>query len=142
MTPRANRRNSGSRRVVKKAQPTILVVEDNWDTRELYASYFAAKRFRVLTAPDGASGLIAARSEQPDVIVMDLAIPHVDGWEATRRLKHDPETADIPIIACTAHVLGASCERAVEAGCNAFLTKPCLPSDLHREVKRVLRRAA
>ena len=118
----------------------MLVVEDHWDQREMYASYFAAKGFRALTAPDGPSALLAAQTEQPDVIVMDLAIPHIDGWEATRRLKQDPTTAAIPIVVCTAHVLGSSCERAVDAGCNAFVTKPCLPADLHAEVIRVLAR--
>src|SRR5687767_357141 len=105
---------------VKPTSLTVLVVEDHWDQREMYASYFAAKGFRALTATDGPSALIAAQAEQPDVIIMDLAIPHIDGWEATRRLKQDPATAHIPIVVCTAHVLGASCERAVDAGCNAF----------------------
>ena len=69
---------------------------------------------------------------------MDLSLPHMDGWEAIRRLKRDPVTTGIPIIACTAHVLGKSCERAVDAGCNAYLTKPCLPARLLAEVQRVL----
>jgi CheY-like chemotaxis protein len=106
----------------------------------MYAEFFAHKGFRALTAVDGPSALIAAREEQPDVIVMDLSLPHIDGWEAMRRLKADSSTAAIPIVACTAHVMGGSCERAVDAGCNAFLTKPCLPVDLFREVKRVLAR--
>jgi two-component system, cell cycle response regulator DivK len=116
-----------------------LIVEDHRDQREMYASYFAAKGFRAFTAVDGPSALIAARAELPDVIVMDLSLPHITGWEATRRLKDDPRTAAIPIIACTAHVLGNSCERAVDAGCSAFLTKPCLPIELFAEVKRILR---
>lgn len=127
-------RNQGARR----ARSTVLIVEDHRDQREMYATYFAAKGFRALTATDGPSAIIAARTEQPDVIVMDLSLPHIDGWEATRRLKRDPATADIPIIACTAHVLGGSCERAVDAGCSAYLTKPCLPAHLFAEVKRVL----
>lgn len=108
----------------------------------MYASYFAARGFRALTATDGPSALIAARAERPDVIVMDLSLPHIDGWEATRLLKRDPQTANIPIIACTAHVLGSACERAVDAGCNAYVTKPCLPRELFVEVERVLQRAA
>jgi CheY-like chemotaxis protein len=124
---------------------SILIVEDHRDQREMYASYFEAKGFRTLTATDGPSGLLAARTEHPDVIVMDLSLPHIDGWEATRRLKQDPDTADIPVIACTAHVLGGSCERAVDAGCNAYVTKPILPRHLFTEVTRILgrgRRAA
>jgi CheY-like chemotaxis protein len=136
--------SKGLRRGQRKTPLTILIVEDHRDQREMYASYFAAKGFRAVTAIDGPSGIIAARSQQPDVIVMDLSLPHISGWEATRRLKGDPRTAEIPIIACTAHVLGSSCERAVDAGCDAYLTKPCLPGDLFAEVNRVLgrRRAA
>src|SRR5437868_7012586 len=103
---------------------SILIVEDHRDQREMYASYFTARGFRTLTAADGARAIIAARAEQPDVIVMDLSLPHISGWEAMRRLKDDPATAHIPIIACTAHVLASSCERAVDAGCSAYLTKP------------------
>ena len=122
----------------------MLIVEDHRDQREMYASFFTAKGFRVFTATDGRTGLLAARAEMPDVIVMDLSLPHMDGWEATRRLKRDPATQHIPVVACTAHVLGRSCERAVDAGCNAYLTKPCLPVDLFTEVQRLLdrRRAA
>jgi len=130
------------KRRVKPAPMSILIVEDHRDQREMYASYFAAKGFRTLTATDGPSGLLAARTEQPDVIVMDLSLPHIDGWEATRRLKDDPETAHIPIIACTAHVLGASCERAVDAGCDGYVTKPILPRQLFTEVQRVLGKRA
>ena len=108
----------------------------------MYASYFVAMGFRTLTAADGPSAIIAARAEKPDVIVMDLSLPHINGWEATRRLKQDPTTAAIPIIACTAHVLGNSCERAVDAGCSGYLAKPCLPMHLFDEVQRVLARRA
>ena len=108
----------------------------------MYASFFTAKGFRTFTATDGPSAIISARMDRPDVIVMDLSLPHMDGWEAIRRLKANPETADIPIIACTAHVLGNSCERAVDAGCNAYLDKPCLPVRLFTEVKRMLAKRA
>ena len=108
----------------------------------MYAMFFTAKGFRVHTASDGPTALLAARTEQPDVIVMDLSLPHIDGWEVTRRLKNDPRTRHIPVVACTAHVLGRSCERAVDAGCNGYLTKPCLPVELFAEVRRVLGRRA
>ena len=108
----------------------------------MYASYFAAKRFTVLTASDGPMALELAHAHRPDVIVMDLSIPHLDGWETTARLRADPETAHIPIIACSANVLFGAAERALVAGCTSFVPKPCLPADLLREVRRVLVRAA
>jgi two-component system, cell cycle response regulator DivK len=121
---------------------TILIIEDQADQREMYASYFAAKGFRVLTARDGLSALRLAFERRPDVIVTDLSIPHLDGWETTRRLKNDPRTAAIPIIACSGRVLGGAAERALVAGCVAYVAKPCLPRDLFAEVLRVLARAA
>jgi len=108
----------------------------------MYAAYFEAKRFHVLTAADGLRALQVARSEVPDVIVMDLSIPHLDGWETTTRLQNDPLTAHIPVIACSAHVMGGAAERALVAGCAAYVGKPCLPEDLLSEVRRILARAA
>ena len=121
---------------------TILIVEDVRDQREMYAAYFAAKRFTVLTARDGLSAIQVARARRPDVIVTDLSIPHLDGWETARRLTTDPATAHIPIIACSAHVLGGAAERALVAGCVAYVGKPCLPQDLLATVLRVLDQAA
>src|SRR5204862_1595884 len=88
-----------------RRSPVILIVEDNRDQRDMYAAYFAAKRFTVLTATDGREALQIAHADAPDVIVTDLSMPHLDGWEATRRLKEDPLTAGIPVIACSARVL-------------------------------------
>ena len=132
------RRAAGSR---KRAR-TILIIEDQTDQREMYASYFAVKGFLVLTARDGPNGLALARTHRPDVIVTDLSIPHIDGWETTRRLKDDPRTAGIPVIACSAHVFGRAAERALVAGCISYMAKPCLPEELLSEVLRVLKRAA
>jgi CheY-like chemotaxis protein len=120
----------------------ILIVEDNRDQREMYAAYFAAKHFTVLTAIDGREAIQMAHTDAPDIIVTDLSMPHLDGWEATRRLKDDPLTAGIPVIACSARVLEGAAERALVAGCDAYLSKPCLPRDLHGEVLRVLKKAA
>lgn len=139
---RADAAPSSRRTGERRKQKSVLIVEDHRDQREMYAMFFTAKGFRVITASDGPTGLLAALSERPDVIVMDLSLPHVDGWEATRRLKRDPRTSHIPIVACTAHVLGRSCERAVDAGCSAYLTKPCLPVELFAEVRRVLEQRA
>jgi two-component system cell cycle response regulator DivK len=121
---------------------SILVVDDLPDQRELYATYFAAKGFTTSTAANGREALGQARRDLPDVIVMDLAMPHLDGWQLAEELKRDPLTRHIPIIACSAQVLGGAPERALVAGCNAYVAKPCLPQDLMSEVLRVLRKAA
>ena len=106
----------------------------------MYAAYFRAHGFRTLTVGDGRTAISVALTERPSVIVMDLSLPHVDGWEATRRLKHHPWTSDIPIVACSAHVLAGAAEHALEAGCDVFLAKPCLPARLLDEVRAILRR--
>jgi len=89
---------------------------------------------------DGAAAIEIARREHPDVIVMDLALPGMDGWEASRRLKADPGTADIPIIALTAFAMRGDEERAREAGCDAYLSKPCRPQAIRDAVQRFLER--
>jgi CheY-like chemotaxis protein len=124
------------------AGPLILIVEDNLDLRELYSMYFTSQGFRVETASDGHSALAHAMERRPDLIVTDLSMPHLGGWEMTRRLKNDPRTAHIPVIACTGHPLGASPERALDAGCDAYVLKPCLPQDLLREARRLLARSS
>jgi two-component system cell cycle response regulator DivK len=120
--------------------PLILLVEDDPDERGMYAAYFKSQGFQVATAADGDQALRRAHKLLPSVIVMDLALPHVDGWEAARQLKRDPQTARIPIIACTAHVLRGAVEDAIVAGCDAYVTKPCLPEHLLVEIKRFLPR--
>jgi len=118
--------------------PLVLVVDDNGDLRDLYATYFLAAGFRVDTASDGISGLAHARLDAPDLIVADLSMPHLDGWEMARRLKDDQRTMRIPIIAVTGRAFGGSAERALDAGCDAYVVKPCLPEDLLREARRLL----
>ncbi len=118
-------------------RPLVLIVEDNHDLRELYSMYFTSQGFCVEAASDGQSALASARQRRPDLIVTDLSMPHLGGWEMTRRLKHEPRTAHIPVIACTGHLL-ASAESALEAGCDAYVFKPCLPEDLVREARRLL----
>jgi len=119
----------------------ILIVEDNGDLRELYSKYFTLHGFRVQTASDGQVALAHAVDSRPDLIVTDLSMPHLSGWEMTRRLKHDPRTAHIPVIACTGGTLTTSAERALEAGCDAYVVKPCLPQDLLQEAHRLLERS-
>jgi two-component system, cell cycle response regulator DivK len=101
----------------------ILVIEDSRDNREITSMILRSAGHTVFSAADGASGLAAAIS-RPDLILMDLALPRVDGWEATRRLKANPMTRDIPVIAFTAHLMKEDIERARDAGCVAVIGKP------------------
>lgn len=102
----------------------ILVVEDTHDNREVAELILRDAGYTVQSAADGESGITAASAERPDLILMDLSLPWVDGWEATRRLKANPDTCDIPVIAFTAHVLEGDTERARAAGCAAVIAKP------------------
>jgi two-component system, cell cycle response regulator DivK len=119
-------------------QPLVLVVDDNRDERDMYAKYLRARGFRVATGADGEQALILAHQSRPAAIVMDLSMPHVDGCEATRRLKRDPLTRDIAVIACTGRVADGAAESALDAGVDAFVTKPCVPRDLLSVVRSVL----
>lgn len=105
-------------------QSRILLVEDVEDNREIMRQLAAIMKVVLLEAADGADGLRMAKQELPDLILMDLSLPLMDGWEATRRLKADPETAHIPVIALTAHALDVDRERAFEAGVDGYVTKP------------------
>ena len=116
----------------------ILVVDDYQDAREMYAEYLQYSGFRVAEARNGNEAVAQARSLKPDLILMDLSLPGMDGWEATRVLKADEETRHIPIVALTGHALAGASEGARKAGCDSFVTKPCLPDDLVVEVKRML----
>jgi len=111
-------------------RPLVLLVEDYDDARDMYRDYLEFSGFRVETARDGREALDKARSLTPDVILMDLSLPGIDGWEATRILKSSPETSHLRIIALSAHALGPEGERARAAGCDSFIAKPCLPVDL------------
>ena len=118
--------------------PLILVVDDYQDAREMYAEYLQYSGFRVAEARNGNEAVAQARSLKPDLILMDLSLPGMDGWEATRVLKADDETRHIPIVALTGHALAGASEGARKAGCDSFVTKPCLPDDLVVEVRRML----
>lgn len=119
-------------------RPLALFVDDDADTREMYGTYLRTGGFRVVTATSGLEAIESAEREQPDVIVMDLMMSRLDGWEAMRRLKGGWRTRRIPIIACTGYVIGSPAERALDAGCDGYVTKPCLPAVLLAEVRRVL----
>jgi two-component system cell cycle response regulator DivK len=118
--------------------PLILVVDDYQDAREMYAEYLQFSGFRVAEARNGNEALQQAFALKPDLILMDLSLPGMDGWEATRRLKADSSTQHIPIVALTGHALAGASEGARRAGCDSFVTKPCLPDDLVVEVRRML----
>jgi CheY-like chemotaxis protein len=118
--------------------PLILVVDDYQDAREMYAEYLQFSGFRVAEARNGNEAVAQAFALKPDLILMDLSLPGMDGWEATRRLKADDATRHIPIVALTGHALAGASEGAKKAGCDSFVTKPCLPDDLVVEVRRML----
>ena len=121
----------------------VLVVDDYEDNRQMYAELLAYAGYRVTEAKDGAEAIATARQVLPDLIVMDLSLPVVDGWEATRRLKHDDRTRHIPVLALSGHApegLVGHSEGAHEAGCDAFLAKPCSPEALLQRVEELLTR--
>jgi CheY-like chemotaxis protein len=127
---------------VRGAHRLVLIVDDTADTREMYSQYLTSRGFTVLTARDGAFGVDMALRRRPDVIVMDLAMPNVDGITATQRLKREIETRRTPILILTGYPMQAIERGALEAGADVFLTKPCLPEDLEQHVQRLLDRAA
>ncbi len=116
----------------------ILIVEDNPDNQTIYRTILEHYGYQVSTASNGEDGVRMAREGSPDLILMDISIPIIDGWEATQVLKHDPETSRIPIIALTAHALASDREKAMEVGCDGYLAKPCEPRAVVAEVQRFL----
>lgn len=119
-------------------RPRVLLVDDYPDAREMYTEYLTFSGFDVVEASNGAEALQRAIETAPDIILMDLSLPVMDGWEATRRLKADQKTAAIPVVALTGHALAGMSEGAKRAGCDAFVTKPCLPEDLVKEIHNIL----
>jgi len=125
----------------KTERPRVLVVDDYPDVREMYSEYLEFSGFDVIQAVNGIEALQRAVDAAPDIILMDLSLPVMDGWEATRRLKEDARTNRIPVVALTGHALEGISEGAAKAGCDAFVTKPCLPEDLVKEIRKILDRA-
>jgi CheY-like chemotaxis protein len=121
---------------------TVLLVEDNEDNRFIYATALRYTGYEVIEAVSGRQGIEQARTHRPDLILMDISIPDVDGWEATIVLKADPLTRAIPIIAVTAHVLPGDERRSLDAGCDGYLAKPVAPATLIAEVDRRLGRTS
>jgi|SRR5688572_10101518 CheY-like chemotaxis protein len=122
----------------ERQRPLILLVEDQAELRRLYAQELVMSGFDVIEAGNGADAISSTSSHSPDVVLMDLSIPVIDGWEATRRLKGDQRTAHIPVVALTAHDGAGELRKATEAGCDWFVPKPCPPHALIVEVRRVL----
>ncbi len=120
------------------APPLILVVDDFPDNRQMYAEFLSFSGLRVAEAANGHQAIEKATELLPDLIVMDLSLPGMDGWEATRRLKNDPRTKNIIVMALTGHALAGHSKGALEAGCDGFVTKPCLPDRLLEEIRRML----
>jgi CheY-like chemotaxis protein len=104
--------------------PTILLIEDNELNRDMLSRRLIRRGFVVDMATDGERGVAMARNGRYDLVLMDMSLPGIDGWEATRRLRAAPETATVPIIALTAHAMAGDRDRALEAGCNDYDTKP------------------
>src|ERR687887_1087080 len=113
-----------------RAKPVILLVEDFVDARDMYREYLEFSGFAVETACDGYEAIAKARQHNPDLILMDLSLPGLDGWEATKRLRADPATAHLTIVALSAHALASDWERARLAGCDGFIVNPRPPQDL------------
>jgi len=114
--------------------PKILLVEDNEDNRDMLSRRLTRRGYELVIAVDGGEGVALAASETPDLILMDMSLPVLDGWEATRRVKADPKTQHIPIIALTAHAMSGDREKVMEAGCDDYDTKPV---DLTRLIGKI-----
>jgi CheY-like chemotaxis protein len=118
--------------------PRILLVEDNEMNRDMLSRRLAKKGFEIIVAEDGERGVAMAASETPDLILMDMSLPVIDGWEATRRIKEGDATGSIPIIALTAHAMETDREKALQAGCDDYDTKPVELPRLLKKINRLL----
>jgi CheY-like chemotaxis protein len=120
----------------------ILIVEDNEMNRDMLSRRLERKGYEVIMAMDGRRGLAAARSEAPDLILMDMSLPEIDGWEVARQLKSDTTTRSIPVIALTAHAMTSDRQKALEAGCDDYDTKPVEFQRLLTKIQTMLRSAS
>ena len=116
----------------------VLLIEDNEMDRDMLSRRLIRRGFQVLFAMDGQQGVDLARSERPDIILMDMSLPVIDGWEATRRVKADDATRGVPVIGLTAHVMSGDREKAIEAGCDDYDTKPVEFGRLIAKIERLL----
>ena len=116
----------------------VLLVEDNEMNRDMLSRRLTRRGFEVIFAVDGQQGVDLARTERPDIILMDMSLPVLDGWEATRRVKADDATRSVPVIGLTAHAMSGDRERAIEAGCDDYDTKPVELDRLIGKIERLL----
>jgi CheY-like chemotaxis protein len=121
---------------VSDSPKTVLLVEDNEDNRIIYATALRFAGYNVLEAATGTDGVHQTRTQLPDLVLMDISVPELDGWEATAILKADPAAKHIPIIALTAHALPGDQERSIAVGCDGYLAKPITPGALLAEIDR------
>jgi CheY-like chemotaxis protein len=119
--------------------PKVLLVEDNEMNRDILVRRLNRRGYLVISATDGQRGIEMARSENPDIVLMDMSLPVLDGWEATRRIKSDHETREVPIIGLTAHAMRGDREKALDAGCDDYDTKPVEFDRLIEKIERLLR---
>lgn len=122
--------------------PKVLLVEDNEMNRDMLSRRLVRRGFEVVFAADGKAGVDLARSEKPDIILMDMSLPVIDGWEATRRVKADAVTRSVPVIGLTAHAMAGDREKAIAAGCDDYDTKPVELERLIGKMEKLLGAAA
>lgn len=115
---------------------TVLIVEDNQDNRLIYSQYLSHAGYRILEAGNGVDGIHLALRERPDLVLMDISMPFMDGLTATRYLKADPAVQAIPVIALTAHAMPADADLARAAGCDGYIAKPVMPREVRSEIER------
>jgi CheY-like chemotaxis protein len=123
------------------SKPRVLFVEDNVDNFELVRFLLERAGYQVFSAANGVEGVEMAKREQPDLILMDLSLPEMDGWHATAQLKADEETRNIPVLALTAHTLPGDRKRAIDAGCDGYISKPINAGSFDKLVTTLLRQA-
>ena len=131
--------SAGGEPAAAPAKKRVLVVDDFDDAREMYAEYLEFAGFQVDTACNGVEAVAKAQEGTPDIILMDLSLPVMDGWEATRRIKQDTRTQNIPVMALSGHVFAGNAEQAKDAGADDFVAKPCLPQDLESKIRNMLK---
>ena len=138
LEPSARSRSSPPRRSPRR-RPLILIADDTTDTRDLYAEYFRTRGFVAVTAADGAAAVQVALEQVPDVVVMDLAMPQIDGLTATKKIKADARTRRTRVILLTGYPIDTIARKASEVGVDRYLTKPCLPEELQHHVNELRR---
>ena len=135
---KAQTEGRASESVAGETGPLVLIVDDVQDNRTIYVLFLKFSGYRIAEAENGVEALEKATALLPDAIVMDLSLPVMDGWEATRRLKRDPRTKKIPVVVLTGHALPEHAQAARDAGCDLVITKPCLPDQLMEAIRGIL----